>query len=157
MSPALIECAIRASCRRIDELEKQSSRALRVGLPAAGRLPGVDGADRGPPRALRGRGPREPGAGALRPPLRRQQGAPEPRAPAAAGRVGMPVTSPAQAALVVDAQDLAALLHVLGDAAEKRGDDDARRALRLAARAAEQLVEGIERLAEGPPQEEKRR
>lgn len=67
------------------------------------------------------------------------------------------MTSPAQAALVVDAQDLAALLHVLGDAAEKRGDDDARRALRLAARAAEQLVEGIERLAEGPPQEEKRR
>jgi hypothetical protein len=53
---------------------------------------------------------------------------------------------PALVALVVDAADLAALLHILSAAAEQRGDEDCRRTLRLAARHAEQLVAGLEAL-----------
>lgn len=54
--------------------------------------------------------------------------------------------NPAVTALTIDAADLASLLHMLSDAAAKRGDDDVRRTLRLAARAAEVIVDGLEQL-----------
>lgn len=56
----------------------------------------------------------------------------------------MSVTTPARAALAGDAEDLAALLHVLSDAAAQRGDEDTRRTLRLAARQAEAIAEQLE-------------
>jgi hypothetical protein len=49
-------------------------------------------------------------------------------------------------ALKVDADDLSAALHLVGDGAGQRGDDDTHRALRLLARHAEAMGEAIERL-----------
>ena len=48
--------------------------------------------------------------------------------------------------LAGDAEDLCALLHMLSDAAAQRGDEDTRRALRMAARQAEAIVERVEAL-----------
>jgi Ribonuclease G/E len=59
-------------------------------------------------------------------------------------------------AILIDLRDLEAMLHILGDAAEGRGDEDSRRALRLLARHAERLEEQLERLgAAGCTAEEK--
>ncbi len=61
-------------------------------------------------------------------------------------------------AILVDLRDLEAMLHILGDAAESRGDEDSRRALRLLARHAESLEVQVERLgAAGCPAEEETR
>jgi hypothetical protein len=54
--------------------------------------------------------------------------------------------TPTLRALGQDAEDLAALLHVLAEAAAQRCDEDARRTLRLAARQAEGIVERVEEL-----------
>ena len=61
-------------------------------------------------------------------------------------------------AILIDLRDLEAMLHILGDAAESRGDEDSRRALRLLARHAERLEEQMERLcAAGCTAEEEQR
>jgi hypothetical protein len=51
------------------------------------------------------------------------------------------------AAILAEAEDLASLLWVVADAAAQRGDEDARRALRLLARHAEELVQQLEDVA----------
>ena len=47
-----------------------------------------------------------------------------------------------------DVRDLVGALHVIADAAARRGDEDVRGALRLLARQGEGIAEGIERIAE---------
>jgi hypothetical protein len=49
-------------------------------------------------------------------------------------------------ALKIDADDLSAALHLVGDGAGQRGDDDTHRALRLLARHAEAMGEALERI-----------
>jgi hypothetical protein len=58
-------------------------------------------------------------------------------------------------ALKVDADDLSAALHLVGDGAGQRGDEDTRRVLRLLARHAEAMGEALERLLRDDCAEEK--
>ena len=46
-----------------------------------------------------------------------------------------------------DVRDLCGMLHLLADAAARRGDEDVRGALRLLARQGEGIAEGMERIA----------
>ena len=49
-------------------------------------------------------------------------------------------------AIAVDIADMTAMLHILADAALQRGDEDARRCLRLLARHGEGIAEQLEQL-----------
>ena len=54
-------------------------------------------------------------------------------------------------ALLDDVTELCGALHLLADAADRRGDSDTRGALRLLARHGEAIAEQVERLAESRP------
>ncbi len=57
-------------------------------------------------------------------------------------------------ALKVDADDLSAALHLVGDGVGQRGDDDTQRVLRLLARHAEAMAEALEQILRGDAAEE---